>query len=122
MRTILTILLLSITVMATDCRELYDGFLTVLEPQMTVMCKTQMPGTYGYKFYVQDEKTGYINAMLVFNENNFYLYFEGIDENPFKCTDDTIYRTERPQAILKVLFAPRLATCEKEFLEAYRKM
>ena len=71
---------------------------------MTALCKTQVEGVLGYKFYIQHENTGYIDAMLVFDENNFYLYFEGIDNNPFKCTETVIYRTEKPEDILKVIF------------------
>ena len=103
------------------CEELYNGFKAGLNVQMTALCQTQIKGVLGYKFYIEDENSGYINAMLVFDENNFYLYFEGVDENPFRCTENAIYRTETPESILKVLFAPRLNTCESEFIEKYNR-
>lgn len=112
---VLTILFCIVTASAT-CSELYEQFKAVLDVQMTALCKTQVNGVLGYKFYIQDENTGYTDAMLVFDENTFYLYFNGTDDNPFKCTDQVIYKTEKPEDILTTLFAPRMATCEPEFI------
>ena len=117
---ILALLFCILTVHAT-CNEMYEQFKSGLDIQMTALCKTQVEGVLGYKFYIQDENSGYINAMLVFDENNYYLYFEGVDKNPFKCTENVIYRTEKPEAILKVVFAPRLHKCEAEFIEKYNR-
>lgn len=117
MKKIILALLFCVMTAYATCNEMYEQFKSGLDIQMTALCKTQVEGVLGYKFYIQDENTGYIDAMLVFDENNFYLYFEGIDNNPFKCTETVIYRTEKPEDILKVIFAPRLSTCESDFVK-----
>lgn len=114
-KTIIAVLFCIVTAFA-NCEEMYEQFRSVLDIQMTALCKTQVDGVLGYKFYIQDENTGYTDAMLVFDDESFYLYFNGVDNNPFRCTDQVIYRTEKPDDILKVLFAPRMATCEPEFI------
>ena len=117
MKKIIFALLFYVAVAYATCDEMYEQFKSVLDIQMTALCKTQVEGVLGYKFYIHDENSGYIDAMLVFDENSFYLYFKGVDNNPFKCTGQAIYRTEKPEDILKVIFAPRLSTCESDFIK-----
>lgn len=118
---LLTVLFFATAVCAT-CTELYEGFKSVLESQLTAFCETQVSGVFGYRFYVMDETYGYINAMLVFDKKSYYLYFDNVDDNPFKCSEKTTFKTETPEMILKVLFAPRLDNCEKEFVERYTRI
>ncbi len=109
---IITILLANILTFASErCQELYDMFMNVLVVQMTELCETQYPNTIGYKFYIYDGKS-YINMMLVFNGNSQHMFVEG-DENPFVCSDKTIYSTELPEEIVKTLLIPQ--NCSDEF-------
>ena len=119
---VIMVLLFPIYVMAGTCMELFEGFKSALDPQLTVFCKTEIPDAYGYKFYLRDEDNGYINAMLVFNDYDFHLFFEGFDINPYKCTDEAVYKTETPNDILKLLFAPRIKDCEESFMEMYSRL
>lgn len=122
MKKIVLVLLFCIMTAYATCDEMYEQFKSRLDIQLTALCKTQVDGVFGYKFYIRDENIGFIDAMLVFDENDFYLYFKGIDDNPFKCTEDVIYRTEKPEEILKIIFMPRLSTCESEFIEKFSRI
>lgn len=122
MKKIILVLLFYVMSAYATCDEMYEQFKSVLDIQLTALCKTQVEGVLGYRFYIRDENSGFIDAMLVFDENSFYLYFDGVDNNPYKCTDQVIYRTEKPEAILKVIFAPRLSTCESEFIEKFSRI
>lgn len=100
-----------------NCKELYDNFFMVLEPQMTELCKTDIPGYYSYKFYIKDVEYGYINMNLVFTDSTSYLYIAD-DDNPFSCLkDNSVHKTENPKDILKILFIPK-KDCTKKFKES----
>lgn len=113
---ILFTLLLNMYSLADTCLDLYNSFKNALDPQLTELCATDVPGYFGYKFYLRGEGEGYINAMLVTGEDITYLFLEG-DKNPFNCKSVLIQTTETPEAILKKLFIPRLKNCEPGFKE-----
>lgn len=100
-----------------DCKKLYDNFFMVLEPQLTELCKTDIPGYYSYKFYIKDKDTGYVNMDLVFTDSTSHLYIAG-DVNPFNCLEErAVYKTQDPKDILKILFIPR-KDCTRKFKES----
>lgn len=122
MKKIILVLLFYVMSAYATCDEMYEQFKSVLDIQLTALCKTQVEGVLGYRFYIRDENSGFIDAMLVFDKNSFYLYFDGVDNNPYKCTDQVIYRTEKPEEILKIVFMPRLSACESEFVEKFSRI
>lgn len=89
----------------------------VLEPQLTELCQTEIPGYYSYKFYIKDPESGYVNMDLVFTDSTSHLYIAG-DENPFSCAKEkTTYKTQAPEEILRILFIPR-KDCTRKFKES----
>lgn len=99
---------------ADDCQEMYDGFKSGLDVQLTSLCETTEEGVYSFRFFLEDDK-GFHDMNLVFTEEHFHLYIE-TDENPYVCDEETaLYRTQTPEEILKMLFIPARKYCSREF-------
>ncbi len=99
---------------ADDCQEMYDGFKSGLDVQLTSLCETTVEGVYSFRFFLEDAK-GFHDMNLVFNDEHFHLYIE-TDENPYVCDEETaLYRTQTPEEILKILFIPARKYCSRKF-------
>ena len=115
MRSFLTILFFALACHAADdCQEMYDGFKSGLDVQLTSLCETTVEGVYSFRFFLEDAK-GFHDMNLVFNDEHFHLYIE-TDENPYVCDEETaLYRTQTPEEILKILFIPARKYCSRKF-------
>ena len=115
MRSFLTILFFAFACHAADdCQEMYDGFKSGLDVQLTSLCETTVEGVYSFRFFLEDAK-GFHDMNLVFNDEHFHLYIE-TDENPYVCDEETaLYRTQTPEEILKILFIPARKYCSRKF-------
>ena len=116
MRRLIAILLLLTGIAFADdaaCRQLYDDFMSALEPQITELCMTSVNGVFSYKFYLKDSE-GYHNMDLVFGSSFSYLYMDG-DNNPFTCDKNKVsHETQKPEDIVKTIFLPK-SDCSDEF-------
>jgi hypothetical protein len=114
MKKLLLILVFTISAFANDdyCQKLYDGFKSVLEPQMTSLCSTNVPGTFTYSFYFVDDSS-FTDMKLVFSVNGInHLYQRNVEKIPFTDTD-CITNFEDTKTILSTLFITH--TCSKEY-------
>ena len=115
MRLLLTILVLAFVCHASDdCQEMYDGFKKVLDAQLTCLCETTTDGVYSFRFFLEDAE-GFHDMNLVFNDEHYHLYMES-DENPYECDKEkSMYKTQTPEEILKILFIPAGKFCSRTF-------
>lgn len=123
MKYLFTILILSITIYANNCVDLYNSFKTILEPQLTELCITKDNNTAIYKFYV-NELSGYSDMQLTFSVNNktdsdynYYLYIKGEGkENPYVCGTIKLNRFQTIDDILHILMSVNPECRNMEFI------
>lgn len=118
MRSFLTILFFALACHAADdCQEMYDGFKSGLDVQLTSLCETTEEGVYSFRFFLEDDK-GFHDMNLVFTDEHFHLYMKP-EENPYECDKDkAMYKTQTPEEILKILFIPASKHCSREFRQS----
>lgn len=105
--------LISLNYAQTTCKELYNSFKEVLEPQMIEYCITnQSNDVILYKFYINDVN-GYSNMMLAMGKNINYMFTEYDANIPFTCSEFKWQHFEFVETILKTIFLNK--NCEHDF-------
>lgn len=119
MKTILSILIFLVSFSFANepsCKELYNNFKSVLEPQMTQLCVSENnENIVLYDFYIYDPAEGYTQFELAMSPKGQYLFIEG-EKNPFKCGNAKDNKYQNVDEILKMLFINK--ECEDGFLES----
>lgn len=112
----LLIILSTVSFAASSCKELYNDFKSVLEPQMTQLCHDEnYPDVMLFDFYIHSDEEGYTQFELAYLPIGEHMFVEG-DSNPFKCGADKINRFQNSEDILKMIFLTK--DCEEGFKES----